>query len=232
MFARCAPQYRMGALPARADQAVPECRGNCGHPRSVIRLPQRRPSRVASYACGRYRKARALPSYGAGPAAGVQRDSRQSGHLVRCPSTGAAPAVTAARDAFGCDNQAGRHVVTGQRDRTGGRNRTVPVCVPARPPAVASADSRPGDRRPCPAARRPHRPWRIHHHHVGWGQPIQRDAASGPRCAANRRLARVCRRALAPLLAGRHAKLPAPVERLVLVKDVGSHGRAPACLSI
>jgi hypothetical protein len=42
--------------------------------------------------------------------------------------------VTAARDAFGCDNQAGRHVVTGQRDRTGGRNRTVPVCVPARPP--------------------------------------------------------------------------------------------------
>jgi len=69
----------------------------------------------------------------AGPAAGVQRDSRQSGHLVRCPSTGAAPAVTAARDAFGCDNQAGRHVVTGQRDRTGGRNRTVPVCVPARP---------------------------------------------------------------------------------------------------
>lgn len=81
----------------------------------------------------------------AGPAAGVQRDSRQSGHLVRCPSTGAAPAVTAARDAFGCDNQAGRHVVTGQRDRTGGRNRTVPVCVPARPPAVASADSRPAD---------------------------------------------------------------------------------------
>ena len=81
----------------------------------------------------------------AGPAAGVQRDSRQSGHLVRCPSTGAAPAVTAARDAFGCDNEAGRHVVTGQRDRTGGRNRTVPVCVPARPPAVASADSRPAD---------------------------------------------------------------------------------------
>jgi len=81
----------------------------------------------------------------AGPAVGVQRDSRQSGHLVRCPSTGAAPAVTAARDAFGCDNQAGRHVVTGQRDRTGGRNRTVPVCVPARPPAVPSADSRPAD---------------------------------------------------------------------------------------
>ena len=81
----------------------------------------------------------------AGQAAGVQRDSRQSGHLVRCPSTGAAPAVTAARDAFGCDNQAGRHVVTGQRDRTGGRNRTVPVCVPARSPAVASADSRPAD---------------------------------------------------------------------------------------
>jgi hypothetical protein len=50
--------------------------------------------------------------------------------------------------------------------------------------------------------------------------------------ARRRRVARVCRRASAPLLAGRHAKLPTPVERLVLLKDVGSHGRAPSRLGI
>ena len=72
--------------PNRPDQAVLGCECNSGHPRSVIRLPQRIPSRAVSYRCGGLSPGSGLTVVrrAGRTTSGLQRPSRWSSHPMRC----------------------------------------------------------------------------------------------------------------------------------------------------